>query len=259
MAALAASAAREGYEIVAAAGGDGTAGAVAAGLYEADTGASLAVLPIGTANDFARHLGIPRDPRDALRAALASADASRVRAVDLIRCVSPGEPDRPRWVLNAAVGGLAGRIGDALGPERRRRWGRLAYLRAGLEELRRFEALPVRLTVDQRQFELEALMVVVANGRYAGGGIPFAPGGDPFDGRLEVVAILKTPGVLIPATVLRVVGGRHIGSGNVLALAGRHVEFHADADFWTNLDGETWMAGSARFDVVPEALSVLLP
>lgn len=256
---LAASAAREGFEVVAAAGGDGTAGAVAAGLHEAGTGAVLAILPTGTGNDFARHLGLPRDPLVALRTALASADAGRVRAVDLIRCVSPRDPDRPRWALNAVVGGLAGRIGEALGPERRRRWGRLAYLRAGLEELRGFDALPIQLSVDERQFEFEALMLVVAGGRYAGAGIPFAPDADPFDGRLDVVAILRTPGPLIPATVFRVLRGRHIGADNVLAVAGRRVAVQTDADFWMNVDGETWTTGSGRFDIAPAALSLLVP
>ena len=255
---LARAAAAEGYEIVAAAGGDGTAGAVAAGLHEASTGALLALLPIGTGNDFARHLGIPRDPLAALRAALDAADAGRARWVDLIRCLSPREPERPRWALNAVVGGLAGRIADALEPDRRRRWGRLVYLRAGLAELRHARPHAVRLTVDRRRFEFEALMIVVAGGRFAGGGIPFAPKADPSDGRLDVVAILRTPGPLIPSTVLRILRARHPGSDNVLMLDGREVEIEADPDFWMNVDGETWTAGRANFDVVPGALAVLV-
>lgn len=256
---LARSVAEEGFEVVAAAGGDGTVGAVAAGLHRAGTGASLAILPIGTGNDFARHIGIVRHPRRALRAALASAEAGRTRAADLIRCVSPPEPDRPRWALNAVVGGLAGRIDDAVDIGRRRRWGRLAYLRAGIDELRRLDAQPIRLTVDERQFELEAVMVVVAGGRYAGGGIPLVPGADPFDGRLDVVVILRTPGVLVPSTLFRVLRGRHVDLDNVLSLRGRRIEVQAGDDFWMNCDGETWKAGSAAFEVVPGAFSLLLP
>lgn len=256
---LARSVAEEGYEVVAAAGGDGTVGAVAAGLHRAATGASLAVLPIGTGNDFARHVGIPRDPLKALRAALASAVAGRTRATDLIRCVSRAEPDRPSWALNAMVGGLGGRVGDGLDDRRRRRWGRLAYLRVMFDELARLEAHPVRLIVDEREYEVEALMVVVAGGRYAGGGIPLVPDADPFDGRLDVVVILQTPGILLPSTLLRVLRGRHTGSDNVLTLAGRRIEIGAGAEFCMNLDGETWTAGSAVFEVVPGAFPLLLP
>lgn len=256
---LARSAAEQGYEVVAAAGGDGTVGAVAAGLHRAATGASLAILPIGTGNDFARHLGIPRDPLKALRAARASALAGRTRAADLIRCASRAEPDRSSWALNAIVGGLGGRVGDGLDDRRRRRWGRLAYLRVVIDELGRLRAHPVRLTVDEREYEVEALMVVVAGGRYAGGGIPFVPDADPFDGRLDVVVILQTPGILLPSTLVRVLRGRHAGSDSVLMLDGRRVEIGADAQFWMNLDGETWTAGSAVFEVVPGAFPLLLP
>lgn len=256
---LARSVAEDGYEVVAAAGGDGTVGAVAAGLHRADTNASLAILPIGTANDFARHIGIPRDPLKALRAALASAVAGRTRAADLIRCTSRAGPDLPFWALNAVVGGLAGRAGDVIDDRRRRRWGRLAYLRAVIGELGRLEAHPIRLAVDDREYEAEALMVVVAGGRYAGGGIPLVPDADPFDGRLDVAVILRTPGILLPSTLLRVLRGRHAGSDNVLALGGRRIEVQAGAGFWMNLDGETWTTGSAAFEVVPGAFPLLLP
>lgn len=256
---LARSAAEEGYEVVAAAGGDGTVGAVAAGLHRAATGASLAILPIGTGNDFARHIGVPGDPLKALRAALASAVAGRSRATDLIRCASRTGPDLSGRALNAVVGGFGGRVGDALDDRRRRRWGRLAYLRAVVDELGRLRAHPIRLVVDEREYEVEALMVVVAGGRYAGGGIPLVPHADPFDGRLDVVVILETPGILLPSTVLRVLRGRHTGSDNVLTLTGRRIEIGAGADFWMNLDGETWTAGSAVFEVIPGAFPLLLP
>lgn len=256
---LARSVAEEGFEIVAAAGGDGTVGAVAAGLHRAGTGASLAIVPIGLGNDFARHVGLARDPLKALRSALDSAASGRTRFADLIRCVSALEPDRPRWALNAVVGGLAGRIDDALDAGRRRRWGRLAYLRAAIDELQRLRPRSIRLTVDGREFELDALMVVVAGGRYAGGGIPLVPDASPFDGRLDVVVILRTPGVLVPSTLLRVLRGRHIGSDNVVALIGERVTLGTGHDFWMNRDGETWTAGSAVFEIVPGALPVLVP
>ena len=190
---------------------------------------------------------------------MASAVAGRTCAADLIRCASCAEPDLPFWALNAVVGGLAGRVGDVLDDRRRRRWGRLAYLRAAIDELGQLEAHRIRLTVDEREYEVEALMVVVAGGRYAGGGIPLVPDADPFDGRLDVVVILRTPGILLPSTLLRVLRGRHVGSDNVLALDGRRIEIRAGAEFWMNLDGETWAAGSAVFEVVPGAFPLLLP
>jgi len=252
-------AAREGFEVVAAAGGDGTVSSVATGLYRSRTDAALALVPIGTGNDLARHLGVPLEPAAALAVAREAVDAGRRRSIDLIRCESPQRPGQRLLALNAVVGGLAGRVGDRIQSEHRRRWGRFAYLRAGLGELVRYRPVPIRLDVDGRRFEAEALLVVLAGGSFAGGGIPFAPSADLFDGRLDVVVITRTPAWRIPATLVRVLGARHIGADNVLCARGRSVELEAGGDFWMNADGETWVPGSARFEVEHAALPVLLP
>lgn len=250
---------------MAAAGGDGTVGCVATGLHLAGRDGAgggvppLAVVPIGTGNDFARELGMPRDPLEALAAARDALAAGRRTPVDLIACASPQLPGEPRYALNAVVGGLGGKVADALTPALRRRWGRFAYLRAAVPELLRCQARAIVLHVDGRRFEMEALMLAIAGGRFAGGGIPFAPKADPGDGRIDVVVIGRPPLPQLPATVLRVLRGRHREADEVLEVTGRRVAVDAGSDFWMNLDGESWAAGSAAFDIVPHALEVLRP
>ncbi len=252
------------FDVVAAAGGDGTVGSVAAGLClarrdDADRVPPLAVLPLGTGNDFARHLGVPRDPVKALDAAREALAVRRRRWLDLIACTSPQLPGERRYALNAVVGGLGGKVADALTPALRRRWGRFAYLRAALPELLRCRAHSLVVHVDDRRFDVEALLLVIAGGRFAAGGIPLAPRADPADGRIDVVAIERPPFPRLPATVLRVLAGRHGDTDEVLQVAGRHVVVEAGSDFWMNLDGETWTAGSAGFRVVPRAFELLGP
>ncbi|MFW6039528.1 MAG: diacylglycerol/lipid kinase family protein [Gemmatimonadota bacterium] len=252
------------FDVVAAAGGDGTVGGVAAGLHLARRDAAgrvppLAVVPVGTGNDFARDLGVPRDPADALESARKALGAGRRRWVDLIACTSPRLPGERRYALNAVVGGLGGRVADLLTPALRRRWGRFAYLRAVLPELLRCRTHAVVLQVDRLRFEVEVLLVVVAGGRYAAGGVPFAANADPGDGRADVVAIGRPPAPRLPLTLLRLLRGRHGNSDEVLEVRGRRVKLEAGGDFWMNLDGETWTAGSAGFEVVPRALEVLSP
>lgn len=246
-------AAHEGFEVIVAAGGDGTVGAVAGGLIQAGTGARLGILPIGTGNDFARGLGLTRGAL--VTKALV---AGSTRRIDAIRCIRPGATG-VTWALNAAVAGLGGRISDGLSGAMRRRWGRLAYLRAGLAEFARARPRAVSLRVDDRRFDLEALMVVVAGGRFAGGGLPFAPMADPSDGRLEVVVLLDTPGVMLAPTLLKLLRGAHIGADNVLSTAGTRVEIDVADDVWINLDGETWGRGPAEFALEPGVLEVLIP
>ena len=252
---MAADAAADGFETVAAAGGDGSVAAVAAGLVRSGLKVRLGVVPVGTGNDFARGLEIPLD----IFHALAGLASPRVRTVDLIRCRSPQVPGGERLCLNAVVGGIGGRISDALTRKIARRWGRFAYLRAGAMELLTGAPSPVLLRIDGQRFSLDCLMLVVANGRFAGGAIPFAPAADPSDGKLEIIAITSMSRLSLLVTAIRVLRGRHDGTRGLIMRSGKSVEVDAESSFWFNLDGETWVAGAARFDVIPHALDVIVP
>lgn len=252
---MAVAAAADGYGLVAAAGGDGSIAAVASGLVRSGMTVRLGVIPIGTGNDFARGLEIPLDSSLAIDC-LAS---RRVQSVDLIRCQSPQIPGADTLCLNAAVGGIGGRISDVITEDISRRWGRFAYLRVGIAELLTGTPSPVILRIDGKQFSFDCMMLVVANGRFAGGAIPFAPAADPSDGRLDIVAIPRMPRLSLLRTAIRVLRGRHDGRHRLIIRSGQSLEVSAGPSFWFNLDGETWVAGSARFDVVPKALNVVVP
>lgn len=210
---------------------------------------------MGTGNDFARGLGIPVDVRQALDALRAEG----ARRIDLIRCRTPQIPGAERYAINAVAGGLGGRIGDRLTPELSRRWGRLSYVRAGLGELA--TAMPRRLvlSIDGSRFETGCIMLVIANGRYAGGAIDFAPDADPGDGTLDVVAVTAMPRLALMRAAFRILRGRVTGTGGVITRSGRSIAVESGPSFWFNLDGETWAAGAARFDVVPGAVDVVVP
>lgn len=205
---LARAAAAEGFETVVAAGGDGTVNEVVNGLAAAAAAgegrACLGILPLGTGNDLVRLLGIPAD----LEEAVAALRLGACRRLDL------GEMrtgDESRFFLNVAAGGFSGEVDKALTPEIKRSWGPLAYLRAATEVLRDLEVYRVRIRFDgDETVELAALNVVVANGRFAGGGVPIAPRAHPCDGLLEVVVIPEMPLTSMVALAPRVLAGRHL-------------------------------------------------
>jgi YegS/Rv2252/BmrU family lipid kinase len=247
-------AAAEGFDRIAAAGGDGSIAAVAAGLALSPHSSLLGVIPMGTGNDFARGLGIPLDVREALDAL----SSPRSRPIDLIRCRSPQIPGGESYSINAVVGGLGGRIGDRMTPELSKRWGRLSYLRAGAGELFTGRSCPVVVSIDGNRFSMDCLMLVVANGRFAGGAIDFAPAADPGDGELNAVAVTAMPKLALLRAATRILRGRVEETPGVLVRTGREIEIEAGPSFWFNLDGETWVAGSARFDVMPGVLEVVV-
>jgi diacylglycerol kinase family enzyme len=144
---------REGFDVVVAAGGDGTVSAVAGAL--AGTGARLGVLPLGTLNHFARDLGIPADLDEAVR----------VLAAGLVRRVDVGEVNGRRFVNNSSIG-LYPRV-----VRRRRRlrallgkW--LALVLGGLQVLWRFPRLALRLQAAGVDAPVVTPFLFVANNRY---------------------------------------------------------------------------------------------
>ncbi len=264
---LAASATRSGYSRVIAVGGDGTVGEVATGLHRGDTTAGgtegadgrrpeLGLIPVGTGNDLARSLGLPLE----LEAAAEVALRGRGRALDLIvaRGMDTGAPIG-RVVTNAAVAGFCGRIGDRMSPAFRRRWGPVAYPLAALGQLRDLRPYAVRLAVDGRTVETRALMVIVANSRFAGGQIPMAPDARTDDGLLDLV-ILKTMDPMRLATLVpRVFRGTHADHPGVRIERATTVQLESTPGMWINLDGDTWHTGPSEFRLHPSALRVLVP
>ncbi|HEV2705723.1 MAG TPA: diacylglycerol kinase family protein, partial [Pyrinomonadaceae bacterium] len=199
----------EGYEMIASVGGDGTLSEVAAGFYESCEGlaenemprplnaeATLAVLPAGTGDDFARGLGRGR------RAVLAEwlqrlvlycrgeLDADAVRRVDLLS----GSADagaRRFLCINAATLGIGAEVAArvaAQGARLRRLPGEARFACAALRALVAWRERRVRLRVGEAEWrECATNLIAVTNGAYAGGGMNFSPGARTDDGLLDVV------------------------------------------------------------------------
>ncbi|MEO9323709.1 lipid kinase [Nocardioides sp. C4-1] len=169
-------------DLLVVAGGDGTVGAAAGAV--AGTGTVLGVLPIGTANDFARTVEIPLT----LEGAVHTLVSGRVVDVDL------GRAGR-RPYLNVASMGLSVGVTARLAPGMKRRLGPAAYPAATMLAYRRHEPFSARIEFpdgDHPTLEVaDLLQLAVGNGRHYGGGYTVAPGAGIDDGTLDVYAIEK--------------------------------------------------------------------
>jgi diacylglycerol kinase family enzyme len=240
-----------GPDRVAVAGGDGTIGAVAD--VAARLGVPLAVLPVGTANDFARANGLPADPAEAARLA---ARGERCRRLDLGRLADG------RAFVNVASAGLAATAADRARPLKPR-LGVLAYAAAALRVA--LTERPVRAAVRIDGEEAFAgdcwqLMVAVTGAFGAGSAVPDA---DPGDGRLTVHIVTGTRRTLgYEAFRWRRTGsdpkrqwGRRMGSD---PLRGRVVEVRLPAGAALNVDGEVREGGLERVTLEPAAFSLVV-
>ena len=174
----------DGHDLVVVGGGDGTV-SYAAGRV-AGTNVVLGVLPLGTANDFARTLEIPNN----LAEACATVAEGKVVDIDLGR--ANGEP-----FLNVASVGLSVSVTEALSPRLKRYIGPLAYSIATLTAYARHKAFRARLEFpdgDHEPMELDDLLqVAVGNGRHYGGGNTVSPTAGIDDHTLDIYAILAGP------------------------------------------------------------------
>jgi YegS/Rv2252/BmrU family lipid kinase len=238
-------------------GGDGSL-SCAAGLL-AGSGATFGILPLGTANDFARTLRIPTDLEGAARVVARGA----AREVDLAFAGA-------RPFLNAASFGVSSELTRRLDGGLKKHAGKLAYPVAGAAAATAQEPFRLVLEVDGRTVELDALQVVIGNGRYHGGGRLVAPRAQLDDHRLFVYALAAAsnggdgPGRLRDLAALAryaylLLRGRHLDHPRVFHAEAPRVVARTDPPLEIDADGELAGTTPAEFRVVPRALRVLAP
>lgn len=244
--ALARAAADEGFDVVLAFGGDGTANEVARGLLDAGGRAELGLLPVGTGNGLARVLDLPIDPEKAV-AALA---AGRTVDLDVVEVLAP--EGIALLFLGAGLDADINRDADAAA---KARLGFFAYVWAVLRRLPRLRGHRVALTLDGATTHLNAHTVTLFNaGRLVLGGVPLGPDADPHDGRLDV-AVLRSPDVWrAAAAVVRLV--TRTGSRRQLERA-REVRLDADPPLPVHFDGDVVGTTPLVARVLPGALRVI--
>jgi YegS/Rv2252/BmrU family lipid kinase len=244
---LARAAVRAGSEVVVAVGGDGTMNEVAQGLV--NTPAALALVPCGSGNGLALHLGLPRTLLPAL--ALATGAGGRIAAIDT--GTADGRP-----FFNAMGLGLDADVSRRFNRLTRR--GLPAYARVAIEAWRELRSEFCRITCDGRSESLDILLIAVANSDQYGNHARIAPGARIDDGRLDLVAI-RPVGFLGAATLVpRLFLGRLDRSPHVLRLGGSRFTIERVLPGVIHTDGETHLA-AATIEVVvqPRSLRVLVP
>lgn len=227
-------------------GGDGSINAAAPGLM--DTGLPMGVIPMGTANDFARTLGLPADPAAAARVVV----AGRTRPIDL--GLVNGQP-----FFNVASIGLSVEVADALNAGLKKRWGRLSYAIAALKVALRARPFRAWITAGDETVMARTYQVAVGNGRHYGGGVIVAEHAAIDDGRLDLYS-LEMRTIWRLATMIRAFrAGMHGAFDEVRTH--NHTAFHVRTrkPRPVNADGDIVAWTPATFAVRPAAVRVFAP
>lgn len=244
---LAREAAAQQYDVVAAAGGDGTINEVVNGLVGTKT--ALAPMPLGTVNVWARELGLPLQPRTAAEALL----RWQVRAIDLGRAGG-------RFFLLMAGVGFDAAVTAGVRPEVKRRLGALAYVVTGFDHVLRVRGTRTRLTLDgKRRVGGRVLMVVVGNSQLYGGVVKITHRATIDDGLLDVCVIKGNGMRSVFSNLVAIVMRRYSGNPEIEYYRARRVVMSARPPLPVQVDGDTIGQTPMTIEVVPGALRALMP
>lgn len=257
LAELARDAALGGAERLVVVGGDGSVNEIANGLVGLGRQPEVAIVPRGTGFDFSRTFGIPRDIDGAVRVALEGG----VRTVDLGRASYRAwdGSDAAAVFANVASAGMSGAIAKRANETTKALGGKASYLWAIFAVFSGWRASEIEITVDGERRSGLMFDVVVANGRFFGGGLEICPDAEPDDARFDVLTIGDVTRRDLVLTVPKMYRGTHLPHPKAELLRGASVTVTSDTPLPIELDGEQPGTTPVTFEIVPQAFRLRVP
>lgn len=216
----------DNYKYILVAGGDGTVDSVVNVMMERKINLPIAILPVGTANDFGKFLQIPNNIEDALERIL----SSEPKALDLGKI-------NDKYFINVASTGLFTDVSQKTDVNLKNTIGKLAYYLKGLESLPSFRKLKVKLTSKEIQYDGEMYLILVFNGQTAGN-FKLASRADVADGYLDVIMIKAVQVFEILPLFIKILRGEHLDSDKVIYFKTQDILIESNEDIATDIDGE---------------------
>lgn len=242
----AARATRAGFDLIIAAGGDGTINEVVAGISPYKKRPRLAIVPTGTTNDFARALKIPRGkPLEAIEII----GKNQILNIDVGHAVTE-EDGHEKYFINIAAGGGLTELTYSVPSKLKTAFGYLAYLAKGAELLPSVRKAPVRVTYDEGVFEGDISMFFAALTNSVGGFEKIAPDAKLDDGLFTLI-LVKTDNLFELMALLAIVAnGKHLDDINLEYIKTNKIEIEplGGQNILLNLDGEYGGDAPVKFD-----------
>jgi YegS/Rv2252/BmrU family lipid kinase len=265
---LAHDAAKAGYLLVVACGGDGTIHEVVNGLNDARPSAReaipqrLGIISMGTGGDLIRTLGYPRNWRDQIL--LLRDQKTRqidLGTIDFVAGHLDGRQRETRVFINEVDIGLGVDVVQRIRKTVRVFGKKLAYLTATAQSFLLWKPIPVVIRKeDEEEERCVPVSLVVANGRYYGSGIPVAPRADPFDGLLDLVVMRKMNPIATAMASPLLYAGKHLRLPNVSYDRVTEVSLKSDGgEVKVDIDGEPVGFLPVTIGIRPKALEVICP
>ncbi len=239
------------YDLIIGAGGDGTISIICDTLIKSNLDIPVAVIPAGTANDFAMHLGTPKDPA---AAALSIAKGTALPC-DLGRVFD-------KHFINVVACGSFANTSEETNSNIKPKLGVFAYYLTAIEKLNTYEPIKLRITCDGTVYEESALLCLILNSTHVGGFANLSPLSTIDDGKLDLI-IFRNDGKLIHSakTFFEVLRGQHLDSPEVLYVQGKYFKIESvdGEEIFLDIDGDKGCALPAEISVVENAIKMVRP
>lgn len=236
------------FDLVVAAGGDGTLNEVVNGLAEKPHRPKLGLIPVGTTNDFARALHIPRD----ILAATDIITAGETVPIDIGRY-------NDKYFINIAGGGRITELTYEVPSKLKTVLGQLAYYLKGIEMLPSIKPSKVRLEYDGEVFDGEAMLFLIGLTNSVGGFEKLAPNASINDGYFSLIVLKKTNLAEFIRLVTLALRGEHIHDPNIIYTKAKQIKVTSSEEVLINIDGELGGTTPAEFTNLYRHLEIFAP
>ncbi len=245
-----------GAKLLVVVGGDGTMNEVVNGIAGLE-GVEIAIVHRGTGGDFIRSFGIPRKLEDALDVAR----SGRTQEVDLGRATLRTWAGREGeiWFANIASAGMSGAVAKRVNETGKALGGKISYAWSTVAVFARWRNTQINVSVGEEHRSGPMYDVVVANGKYFGGGMKIAPEAEAADGLFDVLLIGDISKKDLVLTLPKIYRGTHLPHPKAELLQGAKVTIDAPIPLPVELDGEQPGTTPASFEIVPRALRLRVP
>ncbi|HEY9576769.1 MAG TPA: YegS/Rv2252/BmrU family lipid kinase [Pseudobacillus sp.] len=246
--AFAAEACTNKYDVVISIGGDGTLNETINGLAEKEHRPALGIIPLGTINDFARALGVPLDPEEAI----AVIGGNKLQNTDIGKI-------NDRYFLNIiALGGIAESTADVSSGQKTI-LGSFAYFLEGAKTLVNKTPFDVAITADEQQWEGEALLFLAALTNSVGGFENMAPEARANDGKLHCFIIKDIALPKLVRVIANLLKGELKKDPDILYFQTSQVTISSSVLLKANVDGDTGEEVPLTLQVLKEHINVFVP
>ncbi|WAA09176.1 diacylglycerol kinase [Fervidibacillus albus] len=236
------------FDVVIAAGGDGTLSEVVNGLAEKPYRPKLGLIPVGTTNDFSRALHIPRD----ILAATDVIAKGETVPIDIGRF-------NEKYFVNIAGGGRLTELTYEVPSKLKTVLGQLAYYLKGIEMLPSIKPSQIRMEYDGEVFDGEAMLFLIGLTNSVGGFEKLAPNASLNDGYFTVILLKKTNLADFIRLVTLALRGEHIHDSKVIYTKAKHIKITSPEEVLINLDGELGGVTPAEFTNLHRHLEIFAP